>query len=189
MSIETLMADLTAALNKNSDHLARVILGQEAAMAKLEGSAPAATRKPRAKKDDEPATGAADTGNSDAAPTAAPTTASTAEASPAAAEPAAKVFTQDDLKAVAMEWRGSTEDEAARKKQNELFLAIAAHLGVAKMTGPEGPQASDDIKQAVFFIRRAMAGKSVDFGADYNFDGDPAQGGAAPAAAEEDPFA
>ena len=176
MSIEAALAGLTEALTTNTEHLARVIAGQEAAMAKLEGVAPK-TRTPRAAKAAEEA--ATSAGNEPAA------TESPVAAATTAPEPAAKVFTQDDLKAVAMEWRGSTEDEAARKKQNDLFVAIAAHLGVAKMTGPDGPQSSEQIKQAVFFIKRAMAGQKVDFAADYDFDGAPDQG---VAVAEEDPF-
>lgn len=180
MSIEAALAELTSALNKNTEHLARVIAGQEAAMAKLEGTTGTTTRRTRKAADEAPAAPAAEK------PAAEPA----AEKTPEPATPAAQTFTQDDLKAVAMEWRNSTTDEAARKKQNELFVAIAAHLGVSKMTGPEGPQDSDQIKQAVFFIRRAMAGLKVDFGADYDFDGAPDQGvAAAETPAEDDPFA
>lgn len=183
MSIEALMGDLTAALNKNSTLLERVIAGQEAAMAKLEGSTAAPAARRTRKAADAPAT---EQGN-ESAPAA--TEQPVADAAAASEPAAAATFTQDDLKAAAMGWRkAATEakDEAALKKQGELFLGIAAHFGSPKLTGPESTLTSEQIKQAVFFTKRAQAGLSVDFSADYDFDGAVDQGAAA--SADEDPF-
>lgn len=186
MSIEALMGDLTAALNKNSTLLERVIAGQEAAMAKLEGSTAAPAARRTRKAADAPATDAPAEGN-ESAPAA--TEQPVADAAAASEPAAAATFTQDDLKAAAMGWRkAATEakDEAALKKQGELFLGIAAHFGSPKLTGPESTLTSEQIKQAVFFTKRAQAGLSVDFSADYDFDGAVDQGAAA--SADEDPF-
>lgn len=183
MSLEQAMVDVAAALNANTAILERVVAGQEAAMAKLEGAKAPAARTPRAKKDDA-TTGAADAGAAGAAEAAAE------KPKPAAA--AAAVLTQDDLKTVAMDWRnGTAEGSTERAAANTFFTELAAHFGVAKFVGPEGINDAEQIKQAIFLVKRKKEGLSVDFAADYDFDGDPCQGAESDPAngAEEDPFA
>ena len=187
MSIETLITDLIAALNRNSDNQDRLIAGQEAAMAKLEG-ATATTRKPRATKADaaEPAELAA-AGNSE------PESAPAATEMPAAAADSASdaaVFTPNDLKVVATKWRNSTEDADVHATQNAFLKSIAEHFGSPKLSGPDCTFDSDQVKQAIFFVKRKSGGLTVDFGADYDFDGSPKQETAAAApVAVADPFA
>lgn len=181
MSLEALLAENTAALTTQTAILERVLLGQEAAMAKLEGATTTA-RKPRATKAAEET--AAPTGNAEASAPAA--TATPADAAASASDP-----TQDDLKALAMKWRGTAADQAAKDVQNTLLVAIVAKIGAAKLTGPEGPTDPDQIRQAMFYIERASAGLPVDLNADYDFDGPVDQGVAAAAevvAEEDDPL-
>lgn len=192
-SIETLVAALVAALDRNSSLLERVIAGQEAAMAALaSGGTGGAKRTPRAKKDDEtPAgttegagnaaasteTSAADSDAAAASPAA--TTAPTAE-TPAATAPVgvaaivAGIGTDPEkLKAHIMGWTGSTEDAAEKGKRVELLKAIAASFGVAPKFTDLIPHAA----KAVFLVERAKAlgVDKVDVAAAYDFDGDPSQ--------------
>lgn len=179
MSLEALLAENTAALTTNTAILERVILGQEVAMAKLEGVTTA--RKPRATKAAEDAAlPAGNVASNESAPVA--------TATPAAAAVSASDPTQDDLKALAMKWRETAADQAAKDVQNALLVAIVAKIGAVKLTGPEGPTDPDQIGQAMFYIGRAAAGLPVDLNADYDFDGPVDQGVAAAAevAAEED---
>lgn len=180
MSLEALLAENTAALTTQTAILERVLLGQEAAMAKLEGATTA--RKPRATKAAEETT--AQTGNAEASSESAPA----ATATPAAGAASASEPTQNDLKALAMKWRETAADQAAKDVQNALLVAIVAKIGAVKLTGPEGPTDPDQIGQVMFYIERAAAGLPVDLNADYDFNGPVDQGVAAAAevAAEED---
>lgn len=189
MSLEALLAENTAALTAQTAILERVLLGQEAAMAKLEGVT--TTRRPRATKAAEDAVMAA--GNLVAACVAEVSSESTPAATGTQADAAVSASdpTQDDLKALAMKWRGTATDDATKAKQNELLVAIVAKIGAKKLSGPEGPTDPDQIRQAMFYIERASAGLPVDLNADYDFDG-PIEQGVATAhevvAEEDDPL-
>lgn len=167
MSLEQALADHTAALKANTAILERVVAGQEAAMAKLEGAAAKPARASRKAADPEPE----------------------AKAEPKAAEPAAAAkdtppaVTQEMLKTEALALRNGTEDEALRANYGQFLVAMTAHFGAKALTGPDGLNDPDQLKQAIFFVKRKAAGAEVDFSADYDFDGDPAQG-----AAEYDPL-
>ena len=107
------------------------------------------------------------------------------------AEPVAKTeaaVTQEMLKTEALALRNGTEDAALRAKYGEFLVAMTAHFGAKALTGPDGLNDPDQLNQAIFFVKRKATGAEVDFGADYDFDGDPAQGATAPAADEYDPL-
>lgn len=164
MSIEAKIDDLIAAvttntveLAKNNAHLERVIAGQADAMAKLEGMKPAAGTRTRKPKDETPA---AET----------PKTETKVETS----KPAALPKDADELKAFVSAWTGGTDDAAERAERVNFLKAIAAELGVAPKFG-ELVGAEDGVKKTCFYINRKKEGLSVDFGHDYDFDGDPAQ--------------
>lgn len=175
MSIEALIERHIEALEKNTATLERVIAGQQAALDKIE-----APKTPRTTKKTEPAPAAAETPA--AAPAADPAPAATETAATTA--PAADVVTDEQLKAAALKWMDGKPQEArleAAKKMND----ILAYFGVGgKLTGPESKLDDDQRKQAKFFIERWAAGLTVDFSAEYDFDGDPTQGGAV----DEDPL-
>lgn len=176
MSIEALLAentkavqDLIAAIGVNSGHLERVIAGQEAAMAKLDGK-PAP--KSRAKKEDTP-----------------PATEKKVE--PAAEEPKkTAVFslpsTEAEMKAYVAAWTGATDDADERASRVDFLKALATHFG-GKGYGAL-VQSEETAKQAVFFIERKKLGLKVDLNAEYDFDGEPGQGGDSAAEADEDDF-
>lgn len=173
---------LTAALTRNSDLLERVIAGQEAAIAKLEGgSAPRTTRSRKAAAEE-----VADAGKAAPASTASGDTGAGAAANDAPAASPLKAIIDaitdaDTMKAFVQKWTQGTEDADERKKRVDLLKAIAQHLGVETKFDALVPHKA----QTVFYIERSKAGCSVDFAADYDFDGDPAQGGA-PAASDDD---
>lgn len=163
----------TAATAKNNELLERVIAGQNAAIEKIE--APKATRKKADPATETPAAAAA----------AEPTT----ETPAAAAEPTAEV-TDDEVKAEALAWMADVDpagaadpakkDVAKRTACADFFKAIVTHFGLnGTLTGPKAELNAEQRKQALFYLRRRRAGLSVDFNADYDFDGDPAQGGGA----------
>lgn len=180
MSIEATVAELTKAvldlsakLDVNSGHLERVIAGQEAAMAKLEGK-PAATTRTRPKKE-EPAAAAAEEPKTEPKKVGSnPVTSNIPQ-------------TEADMKAYVAAWTGATDDADERASRVGFLKALADHFGGKGYAALV--QSDDTAKQAVFFIERKKLGLSVDLNAEYDFDGEPGQGGGEPAAAaEEDDF-
>ncbi len=157
------MTALTTSLNRVAENQERLLAGQQAALDKIEGGKATTTRTRRTKADDA------------------------AEQTPAAEqvqpepEPV-KSFLPDvtdeaSLKAYVSAWTGAVEG-ADRAKRVELLKAISAHFGVEPKFAPLSADAAR-LKQVLFFIERSKAGQPVDFGADYDFAGDPAQGAAA----------
>lgn len=200
----TVAAPLIEALNRNSDNLERVIAGQEAAMAKLEGAtggiAARAPRKTKAEKDAEAAAATTDT-PSTSTPAAAeePVAAPTPEpAHPLLAAPngetkkngkgedeptanyRASDFSRDQVKNEFIGWLGETTDADARKERAGFVGAIGQHFGVTKPFDPTNGLPGDDArKQTLFFLRRKRDGLPVNFSQDYDFDlhhADPAHG-------------
>lgn len=190
---------LIAALDRNSDLLERVVAGQEAAMAALANGG-GSTRKPRAAKSaPESTTGSADTaadnggtaGNDTAAPADTGSQAGAAEtASDSASGPViAPILSEigsdaDKLKAHVSAWTGGTEDAGERGKRVQLLKDIAGSLGVA----PKFSDLVPHVAKAVFLVERAKAlgVDAVDVTVDYDYDGDPAQGGTPAAGSESD---
>lgn len=187
MSIEAALAALTDAVQKNTEtslaviaalkvtgeNQERLIAGQAAAIEKVE-----APKRTRAKKDEAPA---------DAA--------EKVDTPPAADTSNTRVVSDDDLRALAGNWLGGKgvdgkADEKLEKAQideRRAFIAsLMTELGTAKLCGPESKLDEDGRKKASFYIMRKAEGLKVDFGADYDFDGDVTQGGEPEAAAEDD---
>lgn len=167
-------AAMAEALKANTAILERVVAGQEAALAKLDGAKAPTTGRGRAKKDEaEPAAG-----NAEPAATESPAVAATT------AYKAPVIADADALKAHISAWTGGTEDTAERQKRVELLKAIAAKFGVAPKFGELLPHAS----KAVFLVDRAkaMGVDAVDLKAEYDFDGHPEQEVAAAAESEDE---
>lgn len=169
MSIDTAIADLmksvaglTAALEVNTANLERVIAGQAAAMEKLEGTKATGTRTPRAKKEDA-------TPKTEDAPKV-----EEKPKNPDKPKAAALPKNADELKTFVSAWTGGTDDADERAARVQFLKDIAAELGVAPKFA-ELAGAEDGIKKTVFYINRKKEGLKVDFGADYDLDGDPAQ--------------
>lgn len=168
--MDELINRLIAAFDKNTAILERVVAGQEAALAKLDGAkAPTTTRK----KKDEPAAG-----NGEPAATESPAVAATT------AYKAPVIADADALKAHISAWTGGTEDTAERQRRVDLLKAIAAKFGVAPKFGELLPHAS----KAVFLVDRAkaMGVDAVDLKAQYDFAGHPEQEVAAAAESEDE---
>lgn len=167
-----LMKAHTEALNANTKILESVVAGQKAALEKLgDGKATPGTR---ATKKDEPKT-----------------TPPKDEPKPTAEESTGRVVTDDDLKkAGAALMQGKSKDDQG-KIANTLkdMLEWMGLDRAAKLTGPEAKLTDAQRKQALFFIERWTAGLSVDFNADYDFDGPVDQGAEAAADGDADPFA
>lgn len=183
--IEATLAALqanTAATEKNNELLERVIAGQTAAIDKIE--APKAARAKKSTETETPAT----TSAADTAPDAATETVT----------PAASVeVSDDDVKTVALAWMAAIDpagaadpakkDLAKRTACADFFKAIVENFGLSgTLTGPKSELNAEQRAQALFYIRRKAEGLGVDFNADYDFAGDPAQGGVAEADAGDD---
>ena len=178
MSIEAALADLTAAVKANSALLERVVAGQQVAIEKLEGGAKPASTRGRKPAAEQPK-----------AETPAPAVTETPAPAPAAAAKPATALPKDadELKAFMSAWTGATDDVVERKARVDFLKAIAQELGVeAKFAALAG--AEDGIKKTVFYINRKKEGLTVDFSADYDFDGDPAQDAVGNEDASDDDF-
>lgn len=183
MSIETLLQENTAAVLTLAEAIKaqtaiteRVVLGQQAAIEKLEGAKAAATgtRTRRKAGDDAPSTPAAeDAGN--AAPA---DTASGAAVASNASEPKTNaVLDADGMKALCGAFTKAAADDADRAARVAWLKSLAGYffpngdvVGTAALVATP-----DNAKKAEFFIERKKAGLDVDFGAEYDFDGDPKQ--------------
>lgn len=172
MSLEEALLEHTAALKENTEILKRVVAGQQAALDKLDGAkASGSTGRGRGKKE-EPAA---------QEPEKAPEPTPTPEPETTSFLPAIKVGDDEALKAHVQPWLGAAEKGTPEATARVDFLKDAAkELGVnPKFT--ELAADADRLKQFLFFFERKKAGLEVNFSADYDFDGDPTQGGSAPA--------
>lgn len=173
MSIEQLLTENTAALNRNSDLLERVIAGQEAAMAKLEGAVAAKPASRSRKPKDEDAGNAggegASTASQEPAATPAVEPAPAADAADAADAPTA---TQDDVRKAAATLKSKLSDDEA----GAFMKSLVSHFGTPKLVGDQSTLTPEQLAQAVFFFERKALGLPVDLNAEYDFAGDPGQG-------------
>lgn len=170
MSIEKLLGDLITAtqeqtksnldlitqLKVTASFQERLVAGQAAAIEKVE--APKATRKRAADK-------AAETPTPTPEPTPAPAeeTAEVAKAAP----------TSDELREIAAGYLSMDQDAAKITERRNFIGSLLQHFGSPKIAGDESTLDDEQRKQSAFFILRKKGGLSVDFGADYDFDGDP----------------
>lgn len=178
MAIEALLERIAVGLEANTAVLQILNAGREASLEQLkkagEAGEAAPARATRKKKADE-----------------APAVTETATA-PTAVPPAAAAAPVDGLSALETELKaavtahieGTTvaEEKAARVAD---IQAIMAHFG-GKLVGPQSTLDDDQKAQALFYVRRYAAGLPVDFSQDYDFAGDPTQGGLEPAGAAAD---
>lgn len=157
MSFDALIAAHTEALNSNTAALLAVTEslnlnneGREAAMAAIGTATPEkATRTPRKAKDDTPA------------PTPAPTVT------------ASKLPTAEDVRKALGDWMGETDEVVERDNRKGFVKSLIDHFG--KRPAELEPE---QMAQVLFFLARHKAGVAVNFSADYDFGGDPTQGGA-----------
>lgn len=188
MTLESALAENTAsntavaaALAAHSGLLEKVVVnqerllaGQQLAIDKVEaatagGTTAAGTRKRRT-----------------AAEIAADEAAAKAAADKAAEQP--KEPTTEDTTALAAELRTTLTDWLAAVKKGSpehgergsFMVAVFTNFGAAKVSDIKD---ADALRQAIWFVKRKIAGKDVDFKVDYDFDSDPTQsdegGGAA----------
>jgi hypothetical protein len=154
MTLEAVIAEMNGNLVKNNALLEQLIAGRaEAVTALAAASAKGATRG--GKKDDK-VTPPADT---------------------KAAPPTKPTISDDTIRDLAGGWLKATDDKTERAVRSDFVKSLLAHFGTKTLVGPEGIQDADARAQAVFFLKRKIAGCAVDFGADYDFDGEPNQGG------------
>lgn len=180
MSLEAALAEHTEALKANTAVTQantaiceRLVAGQSAAMEKL------------AEKQEAARTGKAPTAAEKKAAEKAAEVAAAAAAKPETTPPVTtgqKVPTNtEEMKAYISGWTGSTDNADERAARVQFLKDLAKHFGVNPAMSELVPHA----KLTVFYIERKKAGQPVDFSADYDFEGDPAQGGGEPAAAAE----
>lgn len=174
MSIEERVDALITALNANTAILERVVAGQEKAIEKLEGKAPAnKTTRGRPKKDETPEPeekkpepkaeepAATESGDTDVADV-------TSEAK--------KIGTDvEKMKAYIADWTAEADDADERAARVDMLKKMAAHFG-GKGYGALVTD-KDTALKTVFFVERAKAVglKNVDLDAKYDFKGAPDQ--------------
>jgi hypothetical protein len=185
MSLEATIQALIVVQEKNTDALERLLAGREDALEQLKNAAsPAATgTRSRAKKVDTVAETVVENGAAAAATTAATASVETKTvARPVDA-------TNDELKARIAAWLGTDPAQQAERKPQ--LAALLAQLGSPAVAGEKSTITDEQRYHATFYVERFKAGLPVDFGADYDFDGDPLNQDAPaadeePAAAEEE---
>lgn len=169
MAIETLLERIAVALEANTAVLEKLEAGREAALEQLQNKADTGTKAPRAsrkKADETPATA----GNGDNASTGS----QEAAATPAADEP---TISDDDIRGAAGTYIGGAGDNVENRKARAANIKrITDHFGSKTLVGETGIQDAAQRAQALFYLRRFNAGCEVDFSAEYDFAGDPAQG-------------
>jgi hypothetical protein len=183
MSIEQLIADHTAALNENTEQLKILNAGRAEALAAVDRVAAAAgesaPKRGRKKAEAEPAPAAG----------AEPAAGAAAEPAPAAAEPSSStVSVEEQLRAATagyVDAEGLTAEQKAARIEN--IKAIMSHFG-GMLCGPQSKLDDQQRAQALFYVKRYAAGCTVNFSQEYDFAGDPAQGGLEETAAADDEF-
>lgn len=184
----TTVAALTETVAANTVQLEALNAGREQALAQMQGAAGAtgekpATRRRSSKPDETPAPGTTPA----AAETPAPATTAPATTAPATTIPAAPTASEDDVRAAAGAYIGGAGTDAEAKQARAANLkTITEHFGTKTLVGPTGIETGEQRAQALFYIKRFDSGAEVNFSADYDFAGDPAQGGTAPAAGGDD---
>lgn len=166
---------LTAALTRVADNQDRLLAGQAAAIDKIEGGKATATRTRKAKE--EPAAG-----NATPSEEKSPADTGSAADDAASAYKLPEIADLDAFKTYVGAWTGAVEGDA-RAKRVDFLKAVAANFGGTGFSG-----AFEGGKKAIFFIERAKALgiEAVNLKADYDLDGAPDQGAAAPAASDDD---
>lgn len=167
MAIEQTLIEIRDALTANTETMKILIAGREDALAQMKaeaaknaatGAAEPTTRRTRAKKDDAPP----------------PATTTETPVAPEQASTRRDINTSDDgIKALVAPWMGGITDAAARQAAADKLTEVLTHFASPKLTGPESTLDDEQRYQTYFFIERIIAGKPVNFSADYDFDADP----------------
>lgn len=185
MSIETLLAEVRDALDRNTQQLQVVEAGRQASLDQLlkaQGAEAAPKTRTRKKGEVEPGMQG----------TAVPIAEETVPAETPAATaptPAADVTTiENDLKQATTDYIGGGANDDEKKARTANIVSIMEHFGT-KLVGPQSTLDAEQKQQALFYVKRFAAGCTVNFAEDYDFAGDPTQGGLDAAAPAEEEFA
>jgi hypothetical protein len=174
MSIESALAELTAAVVANTAVLEKLEAGREAALEQLQNKDAGGTKTTRTRRPKETTENADNSGNAGAGSA---DTGSQAGAAANASDQAAPGVTEDDLRAEATAYiKGAGENVEDRKARAANIKSITDNFGTAALAGDNGIKDPEQRAQALFYLKRFAAGQTVDFSAEYDFAGDPAQG-------------
>jgi hypothetical protein len=168
------VAALTALMQQQVTIQERLLAGQEKALATVaEGNPTTATKRGRKPKDadtqttsEEPADTASGAGDAESASDA-PGTADAADETPPAADKPKLTFGGAAKKWLEKEAAGTD----AYKARGKTIMGILANFGAAKMS--ELNEA--DEPKAMFYLKRAAKGCTINFDAAYDFAGEPDQ--------------
>lgn len=159
MNLEAAIAELNGNMVKNNALLEQLIAGRaEAVTALAAASAAGKAGAGTSKKERDAAAAAA------------------AAAAAKAAPPAKPAISDDTIRDLAGGWLKATDDKAERAVRSDFVKSMLAHFGTKTLVGPDGIQDAEARGQAVFYLKRKVAGSAVDFNAEYDFDGEPNQG-------------
>lgn len=183
MSLETKIEELTGAVTALTAIITqqvavqeRLLAGQSKAIETVAAGNPAAPAK-RGRKAKETEAEATDTPNTSDAP--ADTASGAEDAGSVSEEPAPKADPKPaaekekmTFSVAAKKWLDKEEQGSdAYKARGKTIMGILANFGAAKMSELE---AADEDK-AMFYLRRAAKGLTINFDAAYDFDGAPDQ--------------
>lgn len=185
MSLETALAENTAAMTalatimeKMVHNQERLLAGQQAAIEKVAAGNPeTATKRGRGRP---PKNADAETPTTEESPAAtesgeaAATTASEGKVDKPKAETPAATETKATPKFadVSKKWLEKAEKGTDEyKKRGAAIMGILGHFGAGKMS--ELPEIAED--EAMFYLKRHVKGLTVSYGAAYDFAGDPEQ--------------
>lgn len=176
MSLEAALAENTAALLAHAELLKqidhnhqRLLAGQQTAIDKVEAPKPTRTRK--AKDETPPAD--EPKGNAEPADTASGAADASSASDDGVTTEALLGYATGYLNEFNPKTAGDKADAAKYQARGKFLMGmLSGEFGVAKI--PEIAEA-DDRKRALFYLKRFVAGKDVDFKADYDFDGEPDQ--------------
>lgn len=178
MSLETEIAELrgtvtalTALLAESNVIHERLLAGQQAAIATVAAGNPATTgKRTRKAKDDTPTTSDAPADTASGADDAG--SASEEQAPKVEPKPATEAKEKLTFSVAAKKWLGKEEQGSdAYKARGKTIMGILANFGAGKMSELE---AADEDK-AMFYLKRAVKGLTINFDAAYDFDGAPDQ--------------
>lgn len=191
MAIEQLLADLTSAVEKNTSALEKLEAGRAAAIAQLEkkdAADGARTTRSRSKKA-EPEAGPVETAKPEPEVQVPATAEPKAEAPKAAATTTAPELSkvEETLRDEVNAYLRSATNEAGKLELQGKVKTIVQHFG-GPLIGERSNLDEDQRAQALFYVRRLVAGLTINFAQEYDFAGDPKQDSAQPATAEVDEF-
>ncbi len=198
MSLEAKIEELTGAVTALAEILKqqasiqeRLLAGQEKAIETVAAGNPTTagkrTRKPKDSDTQNTSDAPADTasGAEDAASASEEAPAPKDEPKPAAEPAEAGDKPKMKFSEAAKKWLDKeTQGSDAYKARGKTIMGILANFGAAKMS----ELGEADEPKAMFYLKRAASGLTINFDAAYDFDGDPKQDEPAAAAEDDDIF-